>query len=137
MAVKKATVAETMAKVAAKATEKKVETVKAVDEKKAAPKAAAEKKAAPAKKEAAPKAAAEKKTAPAKKAAPAKKTTAAKTTQNVYVEYAGGQVLTADIIAKAVAASGKKTVKTLNVYYQPENGMVYFTADGEEGSFAY
>jgi hypothetical protein len=40
-----------------------------------------------------------------------------------------------DIIAKAVAASGKKTVKELNVYYQPENGKVYFTADGEKGEF--
>ena len=34
----------------------------------------------------------------------------------------------------AKAASGKKTVKELNVYFQPENGMIYFTADGVEGS---
>ena len=99
MAVKKATVDSTMAKVEAA---KKAET-KATETKTAAKKA------------------------PAKKAA---------TTANVVIEYAGGQVATADIVAKAAEVSGKKSVKTLNVYYQPENGMVYFTADGEEGSFA-
>ena len=72
-----------------------------------------------------------KKTAETK--APAKK---AATETNVVIEYAGGQVATADIAAKAVEVSGKKSIKSLNVYYQPENGMVYFTADGEEGSFA-
>ncbi|MEE3399857.1 MAG: DUF6465 family protein, partial [Eubacterium sp.] len=98
------------------------------------------KAAAPAKKEAAKKTAAK---APAKKAAtkaPAKKTTAKATTkavksvEKVVVEYAGGQYDTADIVAKAKAASGKKTVKELNVYFQPETGMIYFTADGAEGS---
>ena len=134
MAVKKATVDSTMAKVeAAKsevkvAAEKKTAPAKAAAEKKAAPaKAAAEKKAAPAK------AAAEKKAAPAKKATPAKKTA---TAEKVVIEYAGGSVVTADIVARAKEVSGKKTIKELNVYYQPETGMVYFTADGEEGSFA-
>jgi len=103
MAVKKATVDSTMAKV------------------EAAKKATETKAAAPAKK------------APAKKA-PAKKVAAP--VASVVIEYAGGQVATADIVAKAVEVSGKKTIKSLNVYYQPENGMVYFTADGEEGSFA-
>lgn len=111
MAVKKATVDSTMAKVEAAKTEVK-----------AAPaKAAAEKKAAPAK------AAAPKKAAPAKKAVTAEK---------VVIEYAGGSVVTADIVAKAKEVSGKKTIKELNVYYQPETNMVYFTADGEEGSFS-
>ena len=89
---------------------------------------AEEKKAEPAKKEAAKK-------APAKAAtkAPAKKATT-KVVEKVVVEYAGGQFDTADIVAKAKAASGKKTVKELNVYFQPENGMIYFTADGVEGS---
>ena len=110
MAVKKATVDSTMAKVEAAKTEVK-----------AAPAKAAEKKAAPAK------AAAPKKAAPAKKAVTAEK---------VVIEYAGGSVVTADIVAKAKEVSGKKTIKELNVYYQPETNMVYFTADGEEGSFS-
>ena len=38
------------------------------------------------------------------------------------------------ILKKAKEASGKKTVKELNVYFQPETGMIYFTADGVEGS---
>ena len=137
MAVKKATIDSTMAK---------VEAAKAAEAKKAETKAPAKK--APAKKAAAPKAT-EKKTetkaaatkAPAKKAepakkAPAKKAPAKKATETVIIEYANGQVNTADIVAKAVEVSGKKSIKTLNVYYQPETGMVYFTADGEEGSFA-
>ena len=117
MAVKKATVDSTMAK---------VEAAKAAEAKKAETKAAAPK-------------AAEKKTetkAPAKKAPAKKATTAKKATEMVVIEYAGGQVNTADIVAKATEVSGKKSIKTLNVYYQPETGMVYFTADGEEGSFA-
>jgi hypothetical protein len=132
MAVKKATVADAMAKV--KATETKTEAPKATKtaEKKTETKAT-EKKAAPAKKAEEKKTetkAAEKKAAPAKKAA-----SAAKATANVYVEYAGGQVSTADLVAKATEASGKKSVKELNVYYQPETNKVYFTADGENGSF--
>ncbi|MBO6115120.1 MAG: hypothetical protein J6P57_08700 [Lachnospiraceae bacterium] len=139
MAVKKATVDSTMAK---------VEAAKAEVKKEAAPAKAAAKKAAPAKKEAAPakeaakkaapsnNAAPDKKSEPAKKAAPAKKATPAKAaTENVVIEFAGGQVATSDIVAKAVEVSGKKSIKVLNVYYQPETSMVYFTADGEEGSF--
>lgn len=142
MAVKKATVDSTMAKVEAakktaetKATAKKAPAKKApakkAEETKAAEVKETAKKAAPAKKAPAKKAE-ETKAAPAKKA-PAKK---AATAANVVIEYAGGQVATADIVAKATEVSGKKSIKTLNVYYQPENGMVYFTADGEEGSFA-
>ena len=148
MAVKKATVDSTMAKVeAAKAAETKVTGVKPAAKKTVAKKAepaketkTVAKKAEPAKetKAAAKKAEPAKETKTvAKKAEPAKKTVAKKeTTTNVFIEYAGGQVSTADIVAKAAAISGKKAVKNLNVYYQPENGMVYFTADGEEGSFA-
>ena len=144
MAVKKATVDSTMAKVEAAKTEVKAAPAKAAAPKKAAPaKAAAPKKAAPAKaaaeKKAAPaKAAAEKKAAPAKAAAPKKAAPAKKavTAEKVVIEYAGGSVVTADIVAKAKEVSGKKTIKELNVYYQPETNMVYFTADGEEGSFS-
>ena len=78
---------------------------------------------------------AEKKTETKTAAKPAAKKTTAKATENVFIEFAGGQVSTSDIIAKAVEVSGKKSIKTLNVYYQPENNKVYFTADGEEGSF--
>ena len=135
MAVKKATVDATMAKVeAAKAAAPAKEEVK----KAAAPakKAAPAKAAAPAKKEEPAKKAA----APAKKAEPAKKATPAKATApkavKLFVEYQGGQVSTQDIAAKAAEASGKKAIKELNVYYQPETNMVYYTADGTEGSFS-
>ena len=121
MAVKKATVDATMAK---------VEAAKA-----AAPaKEEAKKAAAPAKKAAPAKAAAPAKKAPAKKAAPAKAT--APKAVKLFVEYQGGQVSTEDIAAKAAEASGKKAIKELNVYYQPETNMVYYTADGTEGSFS-
>ena len=128
MAVKKATVDATMAKVeAAKAAAPAKEEVK----KAAAPakKAAPAKAAAPAKKVAAPA-----KKAPAKKATPAKAT--APKAVKLFVEYQGGQVSTQDIAAKAAEASGKKAIKELNVYYQPETNMVYYTADGTEGSFS-
>lgn len=116
MAVKKATVDATMAKVeAAKAAAPAKEEVK--------------KAAAPAKKAAAPA-----KKAPAKKAAPAKAT--APKAVKLFVEYQGGQVSTEDIAAKAAEVSGKKAIKELNVYYQPETNMVYYTADGTEGSFS-
>lgn len=141
MAVKKATVDATMAKVeAAKAAAPAKEEVKkaAAPAKKAAPaKAAAPaKKEEPAKKAAEPakKAAAPAKKAPAKKAAPAKAT--APKAVKLFVEYQGGQVSTQDIAAKAAEASGKKAIKELNVYYQPETNMVYYTADGTEGSFS-
>lgn len=145
MAVKKATVDSTMAKVeAAKKETAKTET-KAAPAKKEAPKAEA--KAAPAKKAAAKtetKAPAKKAAAkpaakaPAKKAAakPAATPKATTPVAKVFIEFNNGQVSADEITAKAVEISGKKSVKDLNVYYQPETGMVYFTADGEEGSFA-
>lgn len=110
----------------------KVEAVKKEEAaKKTAAPAAAPAKKAPAKKEEAPKAVeAEVKAAPAKKAAPVK------TTEKVFVEFAGGQIEMAAIVDKVKEAIGKKTVKELNVYYQPETGMVYYTADGESGSYS-
>ena len=148
MAVKKATVDSTMAKVeAAKKETVKTETKAATAKKETAK---VETKAAPAKKEAAKPAA----KAPAKKAAakapakkeaakpaakaPAKKAApkAAAPVAKVFIEFNNGQISADEITAKAVEISGKKSVKDLNVYYQPETGMVYFTADGEEGSFA-
>ena len=103
------------------------------DVKKEAPKAAAVK--ADVKKEA-PKAAAAKK--PAAKKAPAKKATT-KATEEVFIEYAGSQVSTSDIVARVVEATGKKAsaIKALNVYVQPETGKIYYTADGVTGEIAY
>lgn len=130
MAVRKATVESTMNKVEAnKASEK---AVAAAAEKKAPAKKPAEKIVEAKEVVEAPveKKAAEKK-APAKKA-PAKKAVEPK----FYVEYAGGQINIADINAKVIEAVGKKTVKELNVYYQPETNKVYYTADGVEGSLS-
>lgn len=144
------------AKVEPKAVDKAAvvaETPKAAAEKKApvkaeAPKAAAEKKVPAKAKAEAPKAAAEKK-ASAKKAvkvtekkaeakkAPAKR--AAKATEEVFIEYAGTQVSTADIVNRVVEATGKKAsaIKALNIYVQPETGKIYYTADGATGEIAY
>ncbi len=142
MAVKKATVDSTMAKVEA-AAKKAVADDKKAPAKKAPAKKVAEKKEAPAKvvaeKKEAPAKAAEKKEvakkAPAKKA-PAKKAATKKAAEvKVIVEYAGGQMDTADIAAMTLEKLAKAP-KSLNVYYQPETNMVYYTADGEEGSFS-
>lgn len=67
---------------------------------------------------------------------PAAKKPAAKTTETIFVEYNNGQINVSDIVAKAKEALGNKAVKELNVYYQPETGMVYYTADGESGSYS-
>ena len=122
-AAKKEEAAKKTAATAAKAAPAKKEEPKAAEVK-----TAPAKKAAPVKKEE-PKAAATKK-APAKKAAPVK------TTEKVFVEFAGGQIEMSAIVDKAKEALGNKTVKELNVYYQPETGMVYYTADGESGSYS-
>lgn len=83
---------------------------------------------------------AEEKKAPAAKKAPAKKApakkAAVKTTQTVYIQCSGYEVTTADITEKVVAAVGKKSVKEINIYVKPEEGMIYYTADGEQGSVA-
>ena len=75
-----------------------------------------------------------------KKEEAAKKTAATETkaapAKNVFVEFAGGQIKMAAIVAKVKEVIGNKTVKELNVYYQPETGMVYYTADGESGSYS-
>ena len=150
---KAAVVAETPKAAAEKKAPVKAEAPKAAAEKKApvkaeAPKAAAEKKVPAKAKAEAPKAAAEKK-APAKKAvkatekkaeakkAPAKR--AAKATEEVFIEYAGTQVSTADIVNRVVEATGKKAsaIKALNIYVQPETGKIYYTADGATGEIAY
>ena len=118
--VKKAT-AKVVAKVPAE--EKKVE-VKAAEVK--APVVKAE-----VKKEAVKKTPAAKK-APAKKA-PAKKAVV-KTSETVFIEFAGGQIEIASIVEKVKESLAGKAVKDLKVYYQPEKSVAYYTADGESGS---
>ncbi|MBO5261089.1 MAG: hypothetical protein J6A82_02370 [Coprococcus sp.] len=120
--VTKATPAAALAKVEAV---KKEEAAKKTVAKETVAKETVAKEAAPAKKAA----------APAKKA-PAKKEAAAKTVEKVFIEFAGGQIEMSAIVDKAKEVIGKKTVKELNVYYQPETGMVYYTADGESGSYS-
>ena len=73
---------------------------------------------------------------PAAKKPAAKKPAVAKTTETVFVEYNNGQINVSDIVAKAKEALGNKAVNELNVYYQPETGKVYYTADGESGSYS-
>ena len=120
--VTKATPAAALAKVEAV---KKEEAAKKTVAKETVAKETVAKEAAPVKKAA----------APAKKA-PAKKEAAAKTVEKVFIEFAGGQIEMSAIVDKAKEVIGKKTVKELNVYYQPETGMVYYTADGESGSYS-
>ena len=74
-------------------------------------------------------------TKPAEAKVEEKKAAPAKTTENVFVEYNGGQIAVSELVAKAAELSGKKSIKTLNVYYQPETNKVYYTADGDNGSF--
>ena len=126
MAVKKTSVKDLAEKAAAvkKPVEKKAEAVKA--EVKAEVKKVEEKVAEKAEAVKAPAKAAEKK-APAKKAAEAK--------VEFFVEYHDGQQSVDALVAKAKEVSGKKSIKALNIYYQPENNKVYFVADGTEGSF--
>ena len=115
---------------APKAAPAKKAEVKKAEAPKAAPAKAEAKKAAPAKKAEAPKAApakAEAKKAPAKKAAEPK--------VKLVVEYQGGSQDVDALVAKAKEVAGKKSIKELNIYYQPENNIVYYTADGAEGSF--
>ena len=90
------------------------------------------KKAEPAKKEEAKKAEPAKK-APAKKA-PAKKAAAAAKVV-VEIQYAGNNVTTDAIVAKVQEVA--KAAKELNIYYQPENGKVYYTADGVNGEIDF
>ena len=122
-----------------KAAMAKVEAAKAAEAAKAdtkttETKAAATKTTAKAAEKKAPAKTTATKKAPAKKTTTAAKKPAVKKTETVYIQCCGYEVTTADITAKVVAAVGKKTVKELNIYVKPEEGKVYYTADGEQGS---
>ena len=130
MATKKTTAEQVkvaMAKVeAAKAAEATKTEEKAPAKKTAAKKTTAAKTTKTAEK----KTTATKTTKTAEKKAPAKKD---KLVENVVIQACGYEVTTADVTAKVVEIVGKK-VKELNIYVKPEEGMVYYTADGEQGS---
>ena len=102
-----------------------------------------------AKAEAAAKAEKPAKAEPAKKTAakkePAKKTAAKKTvkaekpavTQNIYVQFAGNEFLTADLVAKVTenwVALGHRasSIKSLDLYVKPEDMAAYYVINGKE-----
>ena len=69
---------------------------------------------------------------------PAEEKPAAKKTavsENVFVQYLGSEITSADLIAKAKKASGVKSPKTVNVYVKPEENKVYYVVDNNVGSF--
>lgn len=129
------------AKKATATTKKAAETAVASDPVKTAEPVKAEKpaetKAEPVKAEPAKKTAAKKETA--------KKTTAKKTvkaekpavTQNVYVQFAGLEISTADLTAKVTeewVALGHRasSIKSLNLYVKPEDMAAYYVINGKE-----
>ncbi|NCB93508.1 MAG: DNA-binding protein [Clostridia bacterium] len=123
---------------AAKATTVKTEAPKAPTAKAEAPKAPAAKKVE------APKAPAAK--APAKTAAKAPAKTAAKKapakTQEIYLQYAGKEILDKDLVEKAKAVWTKdlgnkiKDLNDLKIYVKPEESAAYYVFNGDvTGSF--
>ena len=105
-------------------------------------------KKAEAKAEAAAKAEKPAKAEPAKKTAakkePAKKTAAKKTvkaekpavTQNIYVQFAGNEFLTSDLVAKVTenwVALGHRasSIKSLDLYVKPEDMAAYYVINGK------
>ncbi len=133
---KKATPAKAAESVSPKTTVAAKAPVKEVEEKAAAPakEAAVKEEKAPAKKTAAPK-----KTAP--KAA-AKTTKTAKTakeavSQNVYIQFAGKEVKTGELVEQVKAqwtAEGHRvsSIKSLEVYVKPEDNAAYYVVNGKE-----
>lgn len=99
--------------------------------------------------EAAPKKTASKRTAskktaekkPTEKKTAEKKTTTRKTTAkaemqvNLFIQYQGSELSYADLIERAKAEAGVKSPKSVNLYVKPEENMVYFVVDDNEGGF--
>ena len=129
------------AKKATATTKKAAETAVASDPVKTAEPVKAEKpaetKAEPVKAEPAKKTAAKKETA--------KKTTAKKTvkaekpavSQNIYVQFAGKEILSADLVEKATqewVALGHRasSIKSLDLYVKPEDMAAYYVINGKE-----
>ncbi len=121
---------------AEKPVEKTTETkaaAKAEPAKKTAVKAEEPVKAEPVKKAAAKKAEPAKKTA-AKKAA---KTEKPAVTQNIYVQFAGNEILTSDLVARVTedwVALGHRasSIKSLDLYVKPEDMAAYYVINGKD-----
>ena len=110
---------------------------KTVDKKAEAKAEAAAKTEKPAKAEPAKKTAAKKE--PAKKTA-AKKTVKAEkpaVTQNIYVQFAGNEFLTSDLVAKVTEnwvelGHRASSIKSLDLYVKPEDMAAYYVINGKE-----
>ena len=83
--------------------------------------------------------AAPKKRGPKPKAekADAKKAEKKETVQNVYVQFMGKEILTADLVAQATekwVALGHRasSIKELNLYVKPEDSAAYYVINGKE-----
>ncbi len=93
------------------------------------------------KKAAAPKAGTEKPAKPAaKKPAAPRKRTAAKASQDVYIQYGGGEWNVADLVERAKAAYAAQghdlaDAKKVTVYVKPQEGRAYYVVnDVDTGS---
>ncbi len=84
-----------------------------------------------------------KETKAAKTTRAAKETKTAETTEkktNVFVQYAGREYNSDEILAKIketiLAETGKKTFKSLDVYIKPEDSVAYYVVNGKPGSIS-
>lgn len=71
---------------------------------------------------------------PAAKKPAAKKETASKKTaieSKVVIQANGSETAADDLVAKAIAAAGVKTVKKVDVYVRPEINRVYYVINGD------
>lgn len=126
------------AKTAESVTKEKVVASVKEEAAKAAPVKAAPVKAEPAKEEKAPakKAAAPKKAAEPKNAAKTAKATKETVSQNVYVQFAGKELKTEDLVEQVKAiwtAEGHRasSIKSLEVYVKPEDMAAYYVINGK------
>ena len=74
--------------------------------------------------------------ASAKKAAPKKAAAKKEASQNVYIQFNGKEVLTAEIlelVKQAWVAEGHRasSIKDLNVYVKPEESAAYYVINGK------
>ncbi len=76
------------------------------------------------------------KKAPVKKAAPKKAAVKKETSQNVYIQFEGKEVLTAEILEQVKEtwkAEGHRvsSIKTLDIYVKPEEHAAYYVINGK------
>ena len=81
-----------------------------------------------------------KKTTTAKKQSEKKETTEKITRKsvakaNIFIQYLGTEVSSADLVEKAKTDSGVKSPKTVNIYVKPEENTVYYVVDDKSGSY--